>query len=167
MVDLDVHLVHRARGDDHLGTEVVGALGDLLDLRLVLLRFGEGECAATAGDFLVVLLDQLVEVLRVFEQLAVHTERAVGLAADIAGDLNLSDGKPDDYDGYRGDYGIENTRQALIEVKRDGIHPFCVTIDTKARNYLPHLYGAVNWALVEDVKKLPVKVSDIYRRLTA
>jgi len=80
--------------------------------------------------------------------------------------ITLSDGKPDDYDGYRGDYGIEDTRQALIEAKRDGIHPFCVTIDTEARDYLPHMYGAVNWALVEDVKKLPLKVSDIYRRLT-
>ncbi len=80
--------------------------------------------------------------------------------------ITLSDGKPDDYDGYRGDYGIEDTRQALIEAKRDGIHPFCITIDTEARDYLPHLYGAVNWALVDDVKKLPLKVSDIYRRLT-
>jgi nitric oxide reductase NorD protein len=80
--------------------------------------------------------------------------------------ITLSDGKPDDYDGYRGDYGIEDTRQALIEAKREGIHPFCVTIDTEARDYLPHMYGAVNWALVEDVKKLPLKVSDIYRRLT-
>ena len=81
--------------------------------------------------------------------------------------ITLSDGKPDDYDGYRGDYGIEDTRQALIEAKRDGIHPFCITIDSEARDYLPHLYGAVNWTLVEDVKKLPLKVSDIYRRLTA
>ena len=80
--------------------------------------------------------------------------------------ITLSDGKPDDYDGYRGDYGIEDTRQALIEAKRDGIHPFCITIDSEARDYLPHLYGAVNWALVDDVKKLPLKVSDIYRRLT-
>jgi nitric oxide reductase NorD protein len=81
--------------------------------------------------------------------------------------ITLSDGKPDDYDGYRGDYGIEDTRQALIEAKRDGIHPFCITIDNEARDYLPHMYGAVNWTLVEDVRKLPLKVSDIYRRLTA
>jgi nitric oxide reductase NorD protein len=80
--------------------------------------------------------------------------------------VTLSDGKPDDWDGYRGDYGIEDTRQALIEAKRAGIHPFCITIDTEARDYLPHMYGAVNWALVDDVKKLPLKVSDIYRRLT-
>jgi nitric oxide reductase NorD protein len=80
--------------------------------------------------------------------------------------ITLSDGKPDDWDGYRGDYGIEDTRAALIEAKRAGIHPFCITIDTEARDYLPHMYGAVNWALVDDVKKLPLKVSDIYRRLT-
>jgi nitric oxide reductase NorD protein len=80
--------------------------------------------------------------------------------------ITLSDGKPDDYDGYRGEYGIEDTRQALIEAKRAGIHPFCITIDTEARDYLPHMYGAVNWTLIDDVRKLPLKVSDIYRRLT-
>ncbi|MHB8550056.1 MAG: nitric oxide reductase activation protein NorD, partial [Acidiferrobacterales bacterium] len=80
--------------------------------------------------------------------------------------ITLSDGKPDDYDGYRGDYGIEDTRQALIEAKRDGIHPFCITIDTEARDYLPHMYGSVNWTLIDDVRRLPLKVSEIYRRLT-
>ncbi|KPK38809.1 MAG: nitric oxide reductase activation protein [Gammaproteobacteria bacterium SG8_47] len=80
--------------------------------------------------------------------------------------VTLSDGKPDDFDGYRGEYGIEDTRQALIEAKQQGIHPFCITIDDEAREYLPHMYGAVNYALVDDVYKLPLKVSDIYRRLT-
>ncbi|KPL28419.1 MAG: hypothetical protein AMJ72_03555 [Acidithiobacillales bacterium SM1_46] len=80
--------------------------------------------------------------------------------------ITLSDGKPDDYDGYRGDYGIEDTRQALIEARNAGIHPFCITIDNEARDYLPHMYGAVNWTLVDDVRRLPLKVSDIYRRLT-
>ena len=55
---------------------------------------------------------------------------------------------------------------SLIEAKRAGIHPFCITIDETARDYLPHMYGAVNWALVDNVRKLPLKVSDIYRRLT-
>ena len=80
--------------------------------------------------------------------------------------ITLSDGKPDDYDTYRGAYGIEDTRQALIEAKRDGIHSFCITIDTEARDYLPHMYGAVNYAVIDEVRKLPLKVSDIYRRLT-
>ncbi len=80
--------------------------------------------------------------------------------------ITLSDGKPDDYDGYRGEYGIEDTRQALIEAKRSGIHPFCITIDREARDYLPHMYGAVNYTQVDNVHRLPIRVSDIYRRLT-
>lgn len=82
--------------------------------------------------------------------------------------VTLSDGKPDDYsDNYRGEYGIEDTRQALIEAHRAGIKPFCITIDHEARDYLPHLYGPVNWTLVDNVERLPLKVADIYRRLTA
>lgn len=81
--------------------------------------------------------------------------------------ITLSDGKPDDYDGYRGEYGIEDTRQALLEAKRSGIHNFCITIDHDAKDYLPHMYGAANYVLVDDVHKLPLKVADIYRHLTS
>ncbi|MCL5061468.1 MAG: VWA domain-containing protein, partial [Candidatus Thermoplasmatota archaeon] len=57
--------------------------------------------------------------------------------------VTLSDGRPDDYfDVYRGQYGIEDTRMALLEAARTGIHPFCVTLDRDARDYLPHMYGA-------------------------
>lgn len=80
--------------------------------------------------------------------------------------ITLSDGKPDDFDGYRGEYGIEDTRKALIEAKQQGIHPFCITIDDEARDYLPHMYGAVNYTIVNDVRKLPLKVAEVYRRLT-
>ena len=82
--------------------------------------------------------------------------------------ITLSDGKPDDYsDNYRGEYGIEDTRQALVEAHRSGIKPFCITIDREARDYLPHMYGAVNWTLVDDVTRLPLKVAQIYGRITA
>ncbi len=81
--------------------------------------------------------------------------------------ITLSDGKPDDYsDNYRGEYGIEDTRQALIEAQRSRIHPFCITIDREAREYLPRMYGAVNYTVIDDVARLPLKVADIYRRLT-
>jgi nitric oxide reductase NorD protein len=81
--------------------------------------------------------------------------------------ITLSDGKPDDYGSeYRGEYGIEDTRHALIEAHRCGIEPFCITIDTEAREYLPHMYGAANWTLVDDVARLPLRVAGIYQRLT-
>ncbi len=80
--------------------------------------------------------------------------------------ITLSDGKPDDYDGYRGEYGIEDTRQALLEAKHAGVHPFCITIDHTGHDYLPHMYGAVNYTVIEDVRRLPFRVSAIYRQLT-
>ena len=80
--------------------------------------------------------------------------------------ITISDGKPDDYDTYRGEYGVEDTRQALYEAHRNGIHSYCITIDEEARDYLPHMYGAANYSVIDDVAQLPLKVSDIYRRLT-
>ncbi|MBI3370528.1 MAG: VWA domain-containing protein [Betaproteobacteria bacterium] len=82
--------------------------------------------------------------------------------------ITLSDGKPDDFsDGYRGEYGIEDTRQALLEAKRAGIHSFCITIDREARDYLPRMYGAAHYTVIEDVARLPLKVAEVYRRLTS
>ena len=80
--------------------------------------------------------------------------------------ITISDGKPDDYDHYRGEYGIEDTRRALIEARRDGIHPYCITIDKEGRDYLPHMYGPAAYTVINEVRQLPLKVSDIYRRIT-
>lgn len=99
--------------------------------------------------------------IRHLSQLLLKTEAKIKLL------ITLSDGKPDDEgDNYRGYYGIEDTRQALLEAKRDGIHPFCITIDKTAKSYLPHLYGAVNYTVIDQVAQLPLKISDIYRKLT-
>ncbi len=82
--------------------------------------------------------------------------------------ITISDGKPDDYDHYyRGEYGIEDTRQALFEARVSGIHPFCITIDKEGASYLPHMYGPANYVVLDDVAKLPLKVSDIYRKITS
>lgn len=80
--------------------------------------------------------------------------------------ITLSDGKPEDWDAYKGDYGIEDTRRALVEAKDRGIHSFCITIDKEASSYLPHMYGEVNYIFIDDVRKLPNRITEIYRRLT-
>lgn len=80
--------------------------------------------------------------------------------------VTLSDGRPEDYTDYRGEYGIEDTRQALMEARHSGIHPFCITIDDTAREYLPHMYGTTNYAVVQNVNLLPKRIADLYRRLT-
>jgi nitric oxide reductase NorD protein len=81
--------------------------------------------------------------------------------------VTLSDGRPDDYfDVYRGQHGIEDTRMALLEAKRQGVHSFCITIDKEARDYLPHMYGHARYTILDDVQQLPRKLADIYRRIT-
>ena len=80
--------------------------------------------------------------------------------------LTLSDGKPEDYDEYKGPYAIEDTRMALFEAREKGIRPFCITVDRQAREYLPRMYGAANYILVPDVKLLHKRVPEIYRILT-
>ncbi len=78
----------------------------------------------------------------------------------------LSDGKPEDFDEYKGEHGIEDTRKALIEAKQKLIKPFCITIDVEARDYIQHMYGEVSYIIVDNVEKLPRKLPEIYRKLT-
>jgi len=80
--------------------------------------------------------------------------------------VTLSDGKPEDYDDYKGEYAIEDTRHALVEAKAGGIHPFCITIDKQAHDYIGHMYGEVNYIFVDEVRKLPIRLPEIYRVLT-
>lgn len=81
--------------------------------------------------------------------------------------ITLSDGKPEDYDGYQGVYAIEDTRHALIEAKTVGIHPFCITVDKEAHAYIPHMYGEVNSVYIDQVAQLPRRLPEIYRHLTS
>ena len=78
----------------------------------------------------------------------------------------LSDGKPEDYDDYKGEYAIEDTRHALMEAKAKGIHPFCITIDRQAHDYMAHMYGDVNYIFIDEVSRLPARMPEIYRTLT-
>ncbi len=77
----------------------------------------------------------------------------------------LSDGHPDDEGGYRGAYGIEDTRKALMETRQAGIHSFCITIDDHALDYLPHMFGRDNFVIVDQVEKLPFRIGEVYRKL--
>lgn len=80
--------------------------------------------------------------------------------------LLLTDGKPNDLDQYDGRYGIEDTRMALIEARRKGQQPFCVTIDEKAGDYLPYMFGADNYMVIQKPSELPSELPLLYARLT-
>jgi nitric oxide reductase NorD protein len=92
-------------------------------------------------------------------------KKLAGQAAQTRLLILLSDGRPLDED-YSGDYAIADTKMALREAKRLGIHPYCITIDTEAQSYLSEMYGDVNYTIIDHVRTLPEKLPRIYRRLT-
>lgn len=81
--------------------------------------------------------------------------------------LILTDGKPNDLDRYEGRYGIEDTRMAIIEANQKGIHPFCVSIDDKANDYLPYIFGKSSYVFVRNADELPYKLPKLYLKLTS
>ncbi len=80
--------------------------------------------------------------------------------------LILTDGKPNDLDRYEGRYGIEDTRMAILEARRGGLQPFCVTIDEKAGDYLPHLFGTGHFVVIRKPSELPRELPMLYAHLT-
>jgi nitric oxide reductase NorD protein len=79
--------------------------------------------------------------------------------------LILTDGKPNDLDVYEGRYGLEDTRHAVQEAREAGLTPFCVTIDEKAHDYLPTLFGEQGYALVHRPQDLVAKLTQAWVRL--
>jgi nitric oxide reductase NorD protein len=80
--------------------------------------------------------------------------------------LLVSDGRPNDFDGYAGRYGIEDTRKALLDARQHGVATFALTIDAEARDYMPYMFGRNHYVVIEDIRTLAIKLADIYRRLT-
>ncbi|QYZ65937.1 MAG: nitric oxide reductase [Gammaproteobacteria bacterium (ex Lamellibrachia satsuma)] len=81
--------------------------------------------------------------------------------------LILTDGKPNDLDKYEGRFGAEDTRMAVLEARKAGLHPFCITIDKQAGDYLPHLFGQGNFVLIRQPSDLPKELPLLYVRLTS
>lgn len=77
----------------------------------------------------------------------------------------LTDGKPNDVDHYDGRYGVEDTRKAVQEARRAGLAVFGITIDRKAQDYFPHLFGRGSFAIIDDISRLSAALPKIYRQL--
>lgn len=80
--------------------------------------------------------------------------------------LLLTDGKPNDVDHYEGRFGIEDSRRAILEARRKGLTVFGVTIDRKAQDYFPALFGRGHYAIVGDLARLSRALPRIYQSLS-
>ena len=92
----------------------------------------------------------------------------VQLARQSAGHrllLILSDGRPNDVDSYQGSYGVEDSRQAVLEARASGVYPFCLTIDAEASEYLPRIFGAAGHTILQRPEHLPKALLGVVRGL--
>ncbi|MDE1461119.1 nitric oxide reductase activation protein NorD [Spartinivicinus poritis] len=80
--------------------------------------------------------------------------------------LLISDGKPNDIDHYEGRFGIEDTREAIREAKRQQIKPFCITIDQQAADYLSYIFGVDGFTVIRQPTQLPHQLPQLYQQLT-
>jgi len=79
--------------------------------------------------------------------------------------LILSDGKPNDVDIYEGRYGVEDTRQAVAEARRQGVAVFCLTVDREAPRYASRIFGRAGLAVLHRTEQLPSVLVDVLRHL--
>lgn len=85
--------------------------------------------------------------------------------------IMLSDGFPQDID-YGDDrrsnvYGIYDTMMALREAVREGIRPFCVTVDKAGHDYLGQMCEPSGYLVIEDVASLPRELPKIYQSVAS
>ena len=82
----------------------------------------------------------------------------------------VSDGRPQDH-GYGRDrtekeYAIHDTKMALTEARREGMTPFCLTVDRGGHDYLKQMCEDMGYEVVADIESLPRRLPALYRRLT-
>ena len=81
--------------------------------------------------------------------------------------LIISDGKPNDVDGYQGLSGVEDTRQAINEARAAGVYPFCLTIDRQGQDYLGRIFGEAGHTILRNPQQLPMALVKVVKHLLA
>lgn len=79
--------------------------------------------------------------------------------------LVITDGKPNDLDHYEGRHGIEDSRKAIEEARRQGHAVFGITVDRDGKAWFPRLFGQGGYAVIAHPEKLTQALPQIYRQL--
>lgn len=78
----------------------------------------------------------------------------------------LTDGKASDYDKYEGKQGTEDIKKAIEELANKGIHTFALAVESKAKYYLPQMFGHRNFEVLPHIEHLPVALGEFYSKIT-
>ena len=79
--------------------------------------------------------------------------------------LILTDGEPSDVDSADGRLLIEDARQAVKELGRDGIYAYCINLDPQADAYVSDIFGH-HFSVIDHIQRLPEKLPELFMALT-
>ena len=77
----------------------------------------------------------------------------------------ISDGRPEDRDGYRGERGVADSAMAVQEAARAGVHVHCISLDkdpSAASEYLKPVFGAGRFLVVPKVEQLAMRLPELF-----
>lgn len=86
-------------------------------------------------------------------------------AADKKLLLVLTDGRPSDVDVTDERALSEDARQAVRELERDGIFPYCISLDPRADEYVADIFGR-RYSVIDNVQRLPKRLPELFLALT-
>jgi len=79
--------------------------------------------------------------------------------------LILTDGEPADIDVHDPQLLIQDARQAVNELDRDGIYTYCINLDPKADEYVADIFGR-QYTIIDHVDRLPERLPEVFISLT-
>ncbi|HUW29284.1 MAG TPA: VWA domain-containing protein [Sulfuriferula sp.] len=79
--------------------------------------------------------------------------------------LILTDGMPSDVDAHDERLLIEDARQAVKELDRQGIFPYCISLDPKADEYVGDIFGR-QFTVIDHIERLPERLPQLFMALT-
>lgn len=81
--------------------------------------------------------------------------------------LLLTDGKPNDYDRYEGQYGIHDVQQALKELAQQDTQCHAYAIEATAKLYLPRMFGNNQYHIISSPQHLVKAFSQLLLKMKA
>ncbi|WP_324779649.1 nitric oxide reductase activation protein NorD [Thiobacillus sedimenti] len=79
--------------------------------------------------------------------------------------LILTDGRPSDVDVHDERLLLEDARQAVKELDREGIFPYCISLDPRADEYVADIFGR-QYSVIDHVGRLPERLPQLFMALT-
>ena len=79
--------------------------------------------------------------------------------------LVLSDGRPEDRDGYRGAYGLADAAMAVREAQAAGVSVHCLSLDGRSPEYLPRVFGPHGFTVVTNADALAEVLPRVFRSI--